>query len=236
MTADDLAVLFRLAVDDTDADDPLWSDTELNSYMDAAQKEFARRTDYFSDASTAAIVQIPFVADDIFLPLDPRVIKIRSAKLITNKTKIFPVTYADMDNRVSNPSDYNSPFQFGSIIDWESSEGTPRYIITDIEINTIRISPIPVVADTLDLMVYRLPLEDITDVSQCLEVVEEDYQRGLLFYMKYMAYLKNDIDTYDARLQQAALENHENFIETAHRQLRRLRFSSTPGTGRYGGL
>ena len=236
MTADDLAVLFRFAVDDNDADDPLWSDTELNSYMDGAQKEFARRTDYFSDASTAEIVDIPFVADDTIKPLDPRVIKIRYAKLLNNATKVQPVTYADMDNRITNPSDYNSPFEFGSILDWELSTGKPRYIVTDIETNAIRLAPIPVEADTLRLTVYRLPLDSITDDIQKLEVVEEDFQRGLLFYMKYMAYTKNDIDTYDARLQQVALENHENFIEMAKRQLRRLRFGSTIGTVRYGGI
>ena len=236
MTADDLAVLFRFAIDDNDADDPLWSDTELNSYMDASQKEFARRTDYFSDATTAAIVQIAFIANDTIKTLDSRVTKIRSAKLTTNKTKVQPVTYADMENRITNPSDYNSPFEYGSALDWESSAGVPRYIITDIEKNAVRLAPIPVVADTLELIVYRLPLDNITDNFQSLEVAEEDFQRGLLFYMKYLAYMKNDIDTYDERLQQSALANHENFIENSKRQLRRLRFSSAPGVIRYGGL
>lgn len=236
MTADDLAVLFRFAVDDTDADDPLWSDTELNSYMDGAQKEFARRTDYFSDASTVAITQIAFIASATLLALDPRVIKPRNAKLVTDKTKVELVTYADMENRITNPSDYNSPFEFGSALDWESSSGTPRYAVTDMETNMLRLAPIPVVADTLEMMVYRLPLEDITDDCQDLEVVEEDFQRGLLFYMKYLAYMKNDIDTYDERLQNTALANHENFIENSKRQLRRARFSSTKGVVRYGGL
>ena len=236
MTADDLAVLFRFAVDDNDADDPLWSDTELNSYMDAAQKEFARRTSYFSDASTVEIVQIAFSAADIIKAHDPRIIKIRSAKLLTNKSKVQPVTYAGMENKLTNPSDYHSPFNYGSVLDWESSTGTPRYIITDLETNSLRLAPIPVADDTLQLVVYRLPLEDINDNQQALEITEEDFQRGLLFYMKYMAYTKNDIDTYDERLQQTALSNHENFIENSNRQLRRLRFSSTAGVVQYGGL
>jgi hypothetical protein len=236
MTYDDLVCLFRLAVDDTDADDPLWSDLEIASYADGAQTQFARRTDYFSDASTAAITQIPFIAGDTLLPLDPRVTKIRSAKLVTDKTKIEPVKYADMENRITNPSDYNSPFEFGSALDWESSNGTPRYLVTDIETNMVRLAPIPVVADTVQMMVYRLPLLNLTEDSYDLEVIEEDYQRGLLFYMKYMAYGKNDIDTYDERLQATALGNHENFIESAKANLRRERFSSTKGVVRYGGL
>jgi len=236
MTYDDLATLFRFAVDDTDADDPLWSDSELNSYMDGAQKEFARRTDYFSDASTAAITQIAYVADDTLIALDPRVTKIRSAKLITGKSKLEPVKYTDMESHISNPSDYHSPAEYSSQLDWEDATGTPRYLITDIETNKVRLSPIPVIADTVQMMVYRLPLEDINDTFQTLEVVEEDYQRGLLFYMKYMAYLKNDADTYDERLANTALANHENFIEKARADLRRVRFSSTKGVVRYGGL
>lgn len=236
MTFDDLAILFRLSVDDCDDDDPLWSDTELASYMDGAQKQFARRTDYFSDASTVAITQIAFTIGATLLPLDPRVTKIRSAKLVTDKTKLEPVKYADMESRLTNASDYNSPFASSSALDWESSSGTPRYIVTDIEMNMIRVAPIPVVADTIQLMVYRLPLLDINFDNEILEVVEEDYQRGLLFYMKYMAYGKNDVDTYDERLQAVALSNHEDFIETAKQQLRRARFSATKGVVRYGGL
>jgi hypothetical protein len=236
MTFDELATLFRFAVDDCDDDDPLWSDIELSSYADGAQKEFARRTDYFSDATTVAVTQIAFTTGDTFLDLDPRVTKIRSAKLITGKTKVEPVKYADMESRVTNPSDYNSPFESSSALDWESATGAPRYIVTDMEANKVRLAPTPVTADTIQLMVYRLPLLDITEDSQELEVTETDFQRGLLFYMKYMAYLKNDVDTYDERLQQVALQNHENFIDTAKGQLRRARFSATKGVVRYGGL
>lgn len=236
MTYDDLANLCRLAIDDTDPDDPLWTDLEIASYADGAQKEFARRTDYFSDASTTEIVEIPFVAGDILIPLDPRVIKIRHAKLLLDPGKLVPSTYADMETQSTNSTDYASPYTFGPSLNWEESTGTPRYLITDVETDMLQLAPIPVVDDTVKMMVYRLPLEDITEDVQCLEVVETDFQRGLLFYMKYMAYGKNDVDTYDERLQGVALSNHEDFITKAKRQLRRERFSSTRGVVRYGGL
>jgi hypothetical protein len=253
MTFDDLATLFRFAVDDTDANDPLWTDTEIYSYADGAQKEFARRTDYFSDASTTAIVDIvinkvdltanPVVINDThkLFALDPRVTKIRNARLVSTGQKIIPKKYDDIGSSEFNGDDYGS-----SSFDWETSLGEPRFLVTDMERGKVRVVPIHTsnvanpsaddLLDTIRLHVYRLPLDDITETYQGLEVVEEDYQRGLLFYMKYMAYGKNDIDTYDERLQATALLNHETFIQGAKADLRRLRFSSTTGVVRYGGL
>jgi len=72
LTPDALLDLFRSNVEDTDEDDPLWTDVEMYSYMDEAQKAFARGTDYFSDSLTPEITAVAITAGEAFSPLDPR--------------------------------------------------------------------------------------------------------------------------------------------------------------------
>lgn len=236
MQTNDLVDLFRLAVDDEDADDPLWSTLEVYHYMDDAQRQFARDTDYFLDSSTVAITEAAITASDPFVTLDPRIIKIRHARLKTGGTKIFPMTYDGMEDQTTTPNDYDSPWGGNGGIHWLKSTGIPRFAVTDLEDDKVRLAPIPVTSDTLAMTVYRLPLVTLRDGISAFEIVEEEYQRGLLYWMKYLAYQKNDADTYSERLMQNARAEHMNFIPEVKGYLRRKRFSSTPGVVRYGGL
>lgn len=256
MTPEELVELFRLDVDDTDPDDPLWSTLEVYNYLDEAQKEFARKTDYFSDASTPEIVDIvvnkidltadPVVVDatHMFADLDYRITKIRSAKLISSGEKVDPMTYADMELVPAQGIRYTN--YIDAKLDWETARGRPRYIVTDIERGKVRIAPMhtsnvpsPLPADLTDiirLQVYRLPLKDLTEGSSKFEVQESEYQRSLLPYMKYLAYSKNDVDTFEQDLADRSQAQAINVFATIKRDLRRVRYAATTGTVRYGGL
>lgn len=233
MTPEELENLFRLDVEDTDTDDPLWSSEEVYSYMDNAQKIFSRETDYFSDVTTPEITQIDFLAGDEFVKVDSRITLIRGARLSSSSKDIEPITHSNMDIALYTADAYSSSF---SNTNWTTATGTPAYIVTDMEHNKLRLVPIPVEDDTLKLHVYRLPLESLTEDSSDFEIEEDEYQRGLLFYMKYLAYMKNDSDAYSSALSDKSFSLWNNFIETSKRYLRRQRFSSTKGTIRYGGL
>jgi len=120
---------------------------------------------------------------------------------------------------------------------WEVSTGRPEYMITDLEPNMIRLVPIPVVDDVLNIRVYRLPLYDIDDNNNAeFEIREAEYQRGLMFYMKYLAYQKNDSDVYNTDLSEEGLRLFQEFLLRTRRDLRRTRFGSTMGNVQYGGL
>ncbi len=256
MKPEDIVELFRLDVDDTDPDDPLWSALEVYNYLDEAQKEFARKTDYFSDASTAEIVDLtvnkidltadPVVVDDThkFINLDYRVTKIRSAKLVSTGEKITPMQYADMEETPAQGIHYANYVNNGR--NWEESRGNPRFIVTDLERGKLRVSPMhvsntpnPQPADLVDiirLQVYRLPLKDITEASSSFEINESEYQRALIPYMKFLAYSKNDVDTFEQDLADRAQGQAANTFALIKRDLRRVRHSAATGTVRYGGL
>jgi len=236
MTPEELVELFRLAVDDTDANDPLWSSLEAYSYLDEAQKQFARKTDYFSDASTPNIVQAPITANDPWVSISPRITRLRSAQLASSAGRLAFVTLAEMEVETSPAGGYPSPLGASTDYQWMRATGTPVFAITDMERDKLRLVNIPTVADTLVLSVYRLPLLDITEESAALEIIETDYQRGLLFYMKHLAYSKNDVDTYQQALADRALAEANSFYIEAHRAVRRKLFSPHVGVVRYGGL
>lgn len=236
MTPEEVVELFRLTVDDTDESDPLWSALEVYHYLDEAQKQFARETDYFSDASTASIVAVAVTADDPWVELSPRITKIRAAQLTSTGNKITPMTFAQMEDQPNTVDTYGSPFNFTSTYRWQQSAGTPRFIITDMERNKGRLASIPVIDDTIELQVYRLPLKDIDEDSVKLEVTEVEYQRGLILYMKHLAYSKNDVDTFEQQLADRAKAESNEFHVKAGRQVSRKTLSAHVGTVRYGGL
>ena len=235
MSPEELLCLFRSNVEDTDANDPLWTDEEMYSYMDEAQKQFARETDYFMDASNTDVCVVAYTAGTTFVTLSPRITKIRGAILRANGYKLTPKKYADMDKTAYGRDRYarSNAWQKSN---WQSSTGTPEFIITDMEHNKGRLAPIPTVDDTIDLIVYRLPLKDLDENSTLFELEEVEYQRGLQFYMKYLAYQKNDSDVYSTALSEEGLRLFDDFITRARSDLRKKRFSSTSGTVAYGGL
>ena len=237
MTPDELATLFRSDVEDEDTVDPLWTDSEVYSYMDEAQKQFARETDYFADVSTAEIVDVAVTTDEAFVAIDPRVLKIRGGRMQNSGYKIVPKKYAQME-QTGYARDAYDTFNFStSNINWETVTGNPRFVITDMEPGLGRLVPIPTSDDTLKLRVFRLPLEDINeDNTSEFEITETEYQRGLMYYMKYLAYQKNDSDVYNKELSEEAFQLFQEFIVRVRRDLTRLRFGSTVGTVQYGGL
>ena len=67
--------LFRSEVRD-EVEPFLWSDTEVYSYIDSAQKMFCRLGGGISDA-TSAITQVAAVASQPFTTISSRILKIR---------------------------------------------------------------------------------------------------------------------------------------------------------------
>ena len=65
-----------------------------------------------------------------------------------------------------------------------------------MDANTLRLVAPAVADDTLQAIVYRMPLEDITASSTALEI-DAHHHRHLLNWMKHLAHEKQDAETYD---------------------------------------
>lgn len=212
-SVEDLLVIFRREVDDT-VEDYLWSDDDFYLYLDEAQKEFCRETDILKLSG----LSIPVIATEAFVDLPSNVIKIRSVVLVSTNKELPLHNYVELRQRG---------------LDSITDNGTPTCIVADEATDQLRLLPIPIIDDSLQVTVYRLPT-DIVDDGSALTITDSSHQRSLLMMCKAMAYEVHDSDTQDiAKAERYKTQFYQYARLTKSRRNRRNR---KVGTVRYGGL
>jgi len=222
-TAEDLLDIFRTEVDDTE-EDYLWTDESFFWYLDEAQREFARQTDILMSSD----IVIPVVADESFITLPVGVEKIRDIRLLSTNGKLPVINYVEVQGTHS-ASGYGE-----ELLDWNTSTGTPRFVIADEVTDQLRLVPQPIVNDSVTISAFRLPKIDIIDDGSILELTDSSHQRSLLLLCKAMAYEVNDVDINDTA--RADRYRQQFFAYTAEVKSRRNRRNRRVGTVRYGGI
>lgn len=182
MTPTQLRDLFRSDVRD-EVVPYLWSDTELFSYMDDAQKMFCRLTGGISDTASELCV-LPYLAGATNVPLDPRILKLRNVADNATGRSIDVLNFEDLETTYRN----------GIVHD--PLVGRVRAVVVGLDDDKLRLNHIPAEAGVLRLTVYRMPMEPIAADSDEFEIAEH-HHRALLTWMKHLAYAKQDAETYD---------------------------------------
>jgi hypothetical protein len=183
MLVSDLITLVREDyLDDTlgvDTNDSLVSEESLVRFANDAQKESCRRMDMLYDQDTAAICEIDFLTDGAALALDSRIVKLERVMLdgveLTKKT--------EQEIKAGNAA-------------WMTYTNTPTSYY--VKQRKIYLHPIPVVVGTLDLAVYRLPVDEITATTDSF-VIPEEFQLDLINWMLFRVYNLRDEDLYDPK-------------------------------------
>lgn len=227
METQDLIALFRKQVDD-EAAPYLWDDEEVLLYAIDAQDMFVRKMGGISDNSTSAIVDLALVANQPTTSFSPYILRIRSGKLLTAKQDVEFISEADLYSKASRDYGWKIP----TYLD-DDDTGDVRYGILGIEDHKIRWYRVPSTSDTCRLHVYRLPYPRMTLQEGDLEI-DEQHHIHMLKWMKYMAYSKEDAETYDKRLSDANEMAFMKYCETAKLEKDRQRFK--PRVVHYGGL
>lgn len=177
--------LFRSEVRD-DSAPYLWSSPEIYSYIDDAQKMFCRLQGGISDASSA-ITSLTVSANTTFVSISPLILKLRAATLQSDYSNLEILNYEDVQPTRENPRpDYRM----------DNTRGRVEALVTGVEPNKVRLIRIPDAEQTINLVVYRLPLVGITGPAQNLEI-DEHHHRHLLLWMKHLAHQKQDAETFD---------------------------------------
>ena len=191
MTPAELYDLFR--TDITDVARPyLWTDEEVFSYMDSAHKQFVRLTMGIGDfTSVATVVNVD--TGDPLAYLHPSILRIREATLASNGRQVKIINIEDGPALLDD--DYGQMRQL--IADYRS--GPVSHMIIGMEKNKARWVKVPEFDDTVNLVIYRMPLNTLTlDTSEeFVFEIEERHHRYLLEYMKCLAFRKNDAETFD---------------------------------------
>ena len=234
MLASELKDIFRRELADAelpgngDASDSLWSDADIYNYLDIAYRDFFYYTDYGLDSSTTEVTKLVLAADMPWVPLDPRIIKIKRATLRSDRRQVTPLKFEDIQPGFAD-RDYG--LHFTNL--WEESTGSPRFLVDNMQRDMVRVVPIPIEADTIDLTVVRFPLARITDGTETLEVSDLRYIYTILDCMKSYAYKKQDADVADPDLAENFKAEFFRKITQINNEVQRLRRPT--GKIRYGG-
>ena len=165
-----------------------WTDYFLSRAASQAEQEACRRGALILDSSSPFCL-ISFGAGDSLLKLGGKILEIRRAKISSSGRKIDPVTSSQLDRNSGQ---------------WESETGEPIAYVTDYQTGHIRLYPTPTAADEIKLTVRRMPLADLVDDNDEPEIRPESHL-GLVQWMLYRAYMRQDADTFNPTKAAAAL-------------------------------
>lgn len=205
MTPAELLDAFRTEVRDT-AVPPLWKDEEIYRYIDDAQKMFCRLQGGIADA-TSDLTQLSISTGDKFIPISPLILKVRFANLLSDGRDIRILNFEDLQfGRAFMDNDYG----FSTSFKLTDETGEVRAIVTGMEANQIRLVKIPEVDDTIGLTVYRIPLTTLKGDSGEEFEIDEQHHWHLLAWVKHLAFLKQDAETYD---RDGSERNRQEFLQ-----------------------
>lgn len=162
--------------------------------INEAQNEACRRAHLLRDRTTTAICQIAVVAGTYIYALDSRVIKVHNALLVTSKRQLCRTYIADMDCY-----DYL----------WETRTGTPDRYVADYQTGKIALYKNPVVSETLKLDVVRLPLTQITALTETPEIPAHLHVK-LVPWLLWAVRSLDDTETFDPRKASMSMDEFES--------------------------
>lgn len=167
--------------DQTDVTQLRWSNEELTRFINEAQKQACRASLLIKTASPTFAISV--TAGTSEYSLDPRVINIKGAYLNSTGVELVEAEYEDVMG----------------IPNWRTITSTPTHYISDMESGTITLYPTPVVDDTVNLLVYRLPLVEMDwELAETATAeIKAEHQIDMLFYAAFLAYNKDEANTFD---------------------------------------
>ena len=205
----------------------LWSRAEALRYAEAAYRRFVRLTNGIHDF-TSPLTRVDIVAGEELAAVSPLILRFDKAQRESDGREITIANWTDQ--ALMRRDDYGvSSFLYN-----DRAPGEVRYMVIGSQVGKVKwVSP-PAADDVALLQVYRLPLAHIVDETHTLSEVNEDYHIHLLDWMKHLAYLKRDTETYNKR---ASDEHRAAFIQScAEAKAEMDRYRSKVRVVQYGGL
>lgn len=204
MTLAQLRALYRALARD-EAAPYLASDATLNTFLNEAVDEAAKRARLIHDDSTEAVCEIDVedVDDDDIYPhtytLHASLYELSSVRLFTPADSTEPTTLKLVSREWL---DANMP-------DWRVSTEEPRYAIQDD--TTLRIVPGPSADGLLRLEGYRLPLTAMSADSD-VPAINGAHHRHLVQWAIYRVFGLPDTELFDANKSARALAEFERYF------------------------
>ena len=173
-------------------DDAFCSDELLTIYANEAQEEACRRGELLRDSASAVCV-VTFAADAQAVALDPRIVRVISARVDGHPSSL--VSGAEMDMFYPNWQD-------------DGARNRPTHLVSGMTTGMLHLWPIPAAPGTIRLTVQRLPLKQLANDNDKPEIRPE-LHRGLVEWMLFRAYSRQDTDLYNDAKAAIALSRFE---------------------------
>ena len=214
----DIVEQFRNEIDDA-AQPYLWTPDELAEYLDDAQKKFCR-----DGVGVADVMTLELVEGTEWYAKNPRITKVRNAAFTTPAWSHSDLTVVEYEHF------QRAGYRF------DTRPGRTRMLVNGMRQNFFRATPAPHADATAELVVYRMPLSDITDanIDSVQFEIQDHFAQGLKKWMFARAYRKHDGDTFDP-VKAAGYE--KEFAEFCFASARQQEKSDRQvGVVQYGGL
>lgn len=198
----------------------LWSDAEIDAYINESVREAAIRAKLIQDETTDAVCKLDLVANTSTYTLHPTICGIYRIKIDGAANPLWRKSREEMD--VQYPG-------------WETQTGDPQIFTELNDTSRLRIVPTPYQNGVARLVVWRLPLADMVVDADIPEIHEKHHYR-LIDWARRCAYLKQDSETFDA----AAAQRYEALFEASFgvrpdANVQRKRRENRSRVVRYGG-
>jgi hypothetical protein len=172
-----------------------WKNAELVRYVNRTRNDIYIRAPA-TDSTTAAICQIPVLANVNAYAVDPRVLSVEYVRLGSTGKPLRKRTTRDLDHL--DPA-------------WRTRLAPAVSYREDYEPFSITIAPLPAVNDILYLTVKRLPLADAdwTARTQPMTEPSEVMREALIEGVLRLAWRKRDSETYQPEFGKEAEERFD---------------------------
>jgi len=200
-----------------------WSNEELTNFINEAIRKACRSSYLLKDSQSAFNITLIDLTSDYIL--DSRIIRVKSARLVTTGKRLTQISYEDI---------------------WDETtiamrEGKPSHYYVDSITGLVSVYPIPTIASGLEdiqFITYREELSQLSweDDNEATPEINPRFHMSILNYAAYLAYLKDEANSLDpARAQQFLSLFYQDFDDTSvHAEVRRVR--NKRGTVAYGGI
>jgi hypothetical protein len=192
-----------------------WDNEELTGYINAAIDMVYRRTNPIKD-----FYQLDIEAGTNSYNLPSYILEVLKAKRETGKY----IEERSMDD-------------FWNFSEYNTKSGEPSSFFTDVEQGKIRFYPTPLTDETIDLMIYRLPVSKLSwDNPEASPELREEYQIPMLYGAASLCYLKDEANILDPQRANtfSLMFDREFPFTSAYSNIRKGRTANRPV--RYGGI
>ena len=178
MTLSELRAHTRVALLRDERIPYLWTDGELDRYLNEAYRLFAVRTHCFvsSEEDFCTIDTEPGTWD---YPIDPRIVQVNEAYIETCDDASSPPTYHQLRDLTRRQQPYRG------------LSGRPMSYVMQVGTNRLRLSPVPDDVYTVKLVCTHKPVRQLTS-DGVTNAIPEEYELALCDYAAMRALRCND--------------------------------------------